>query len=184
MGIPLAPPAPRLDVTTYRNHPLLTARLDVADADISLLVLRDEHEHCHVTDLLERDMLLKAEGAASELELYQALANFIHDDGSWATSLGELVESDWGETDYHLFASPCSEESIRLRAMAKAIGRMPNTTAKFESKFCRDEDCDSDHLWWAVDFDLSAARPGHFVWHVNRRSGLVVPPTPLVVTAP
>ena len=179
MTVPLAPIPPSLTTTSYREHPMIRSRLDVVDGDIGLLVLRDHLEHCYVTDPLERDTQLVLAGTASELELYQALGDRIHDDGIWARTLDELANLDWIDADYEIWGSPRSTASIHLSTfMDPSIYRPEH----LDTEFCRDDECNGEHLWWGIEFDPSFGRRGYFIWHINLESGLPVPPTPMVVT--
>lgn len=48
------------------------------------------------------------------------------------------------------------------------------------SSFCaRDEECKGAHTWIGIQPD--EARPQFLLWHLNRSSGQVIPPEPLVV---
>lgn len=172
MAHPARPPT--LRVTPLPEHHFLSSLIEMPGMDVSLLVLRDG-ARCYIGRAPsdeERNQLLDASNETTVLLLAQRLQRTaapvaVHAD------LTPFLAALIGHGAGWVLRSPTDP-------MPWSIGELVEEGRAAEAQLCRDDDCDGQHAW------ISHARMGDgrsvwFCWHLNLRSGLVVPPLPLQV---
>lgn len=161
--------------TLYVTHPagnIVRSIIEAAGADFAAILLHDG-ARCYIRSGLsdaERQVLLEGRDESTVLTIADrpftpAPPALLH------AQLGPMLSTLAARGLRWLHRSPHDK-------WPRNLSELVEDRAQAETELCRDDDCSGRHAW------LAHHRPGDgrvywFIWHLDLRSGNIVPPTPL-----